>query len=188
MISFIESHLGKPVRVKIFERKKKVSRYYEMVSRLFEKAPRYFEKLSRYYEKVPRYYEMASRLFEKVPRYFEKVSRYYEMVSRLFEKVPRYFEKVSRYYEKFPRYYGMASRLFEKVSRYFEKFSPYYAPNFEEVDGAYWFRVVRASVHASVRSRTMHGRVLKFHIWIPHGKIFDTRFILVRVTSLFMPL
>ena len=191
--------LRKPVRVKIFERKKKVSRYYEMVSRLFEKAPRYFEKLSRYYEKVPRYYEMASRLFEKVSRYFEKVSRYYEMVSRLFEKVaryfeklsryyemvsrlfekvPRYFEKDSRYYEKFPRYYEMASRLFEKVPRYFEKFSRYYAPNFEEVDGAYWFRVVRASVRASVRSRTMHGRVLKFHIWIPHGKIFDTLFFL----------
>ena len=164
-----------------------------MVSRLFEKAPRYFEKLSRYYEKVPRYYEMASRLFEKVPRYFEKVSRYYEMVSRLFEKVPRYFEKlsryyemvfrlfekvpryfekVSRYYEKLPRYYEMASRLFEKVPRYFEKFSRYYAANFEEVDGTYWFRVVRASV----RSRTMHSRVLKFHIWIPHGKIFDTLF------------
>ena len=61
-----------------------------------------------------------------------------------------------------------------------------YAPNFEEVDGAYWFRVVRAcvrpSVHAcnrpSVHSWTMHAMVLKFHIWIPHGKIFDTRFFL----------
>ena len=51
-----------------------------------------------------------------------------------------------------------------------------YAPNFDEVDGAYWFRVMRPSVRASVRSRTMHARVLKFHIWIPHGKIFDTRF------------
>ena len=47
-----------------------------------------------------------------------------------------------------------------------------YAPNFEEVDGAYWFWVVRASVH----SRTVLPRVLKFHIWIPHLKIFDTRF------------
>ena len=33
---------------------------------------------------------------------------------------------------------------------------------------------VRLSVHPSVRSRTVHARVLKFHIWIPHGKIFDT--------------
>ena len=32
-------------------------------------------------------------------------------------------------------------------------------------------------VHASVHSwRTMHTRVLKFHIWIPHGKIADTCF------------
>ena len=35
------------------------------------------------------------------------------------------------------------------------------------------------SVHACVRqsvcsSRTVHARVLKFHIWIPHGKIGDT--------------
>ena len=48
-----------------------------------------------------------------------------------------------------------------------------YAPNFEEVDGEYWFRVVRPSVRSS---RIVHARVLKFHIWIPHGKIFDTRF------------
>ena len=44
---------------------------------------------------------------------------------------------------------------------------PFYAPNFE--DWAYWFRVVCPSV----RSRTMHARGLKFHIWIPHGKIAD---------------
>ena len=31
---------------------------------------------------------------------------------------------------------------------------------------------VRASVRLSVRSsRTVHARVLKFHIWISHGKI-----------------
>ena len=28
----------------------------------------------------------------------------------------------------------------------------------------------------SVHSRTVHARVLKFHIWIPYGKIFDTHF------------
>ena len=44
-----------------------------------------------------------------------------------------------------------------------------YAPNFKEVDGAYWFRIVSLS-------RTVHARVLKFHIWIPHGKIFDAGF------------
>ena len=176
-------NLRKPVRVKIFERKKKVSRYYEMVSRLFEKAPRYFEKLSRYYEKVLRYYEMASRLFEKVPHYFEKVSRYYEMVSRLFEKVPRYFETVFRYYEKFPRYYEMASRLFEKVSRYFEKFSRYYAPNFEEVDRAYWFRVMRASVRLFVQEPCMLG-FWNFIYGFLMEKYFTHVFFLVRVTSL----
>ena len=56
-----------------------------------------------------------------------------------------------------------------------------YAPNFEEVYGAYWFRVVCASVHSS---KTVHARVLKFHTWIPHGKIADTRFFLVQVISL----
>ena len=103
-------------------------------------------------------------------------------------------------------------------------------PNFKEVDGAYWFRVVHAcfrGVLASVRQepcmlgfwnfiygssrknswlmysflsklspflelcpfekirkksdacrilRTVHARVLKFHIWIPHGKIADLYF------------
>ena len=39
--------------------------------------------------------------------------------------------------------------------------------------GAYWFQVVHASVRAS---KTVPARVLKFHIWIPHGKIADTRF------------
>ena len=79
------------------------------------------------------------------------------MISRLIEKVPRYFEKVSRYYEKFPRYYEMISRLLEKVPRYFEKFSRYYVPNFEEVDGAYWFWVVHASVRLSVQEPCMLG-------------------------------
>ena len=65
------------------------------------------------------------------------------------------------------------------------KLCSFYAPNFEEVDGAYWFRVVRPCVRACVRSsRTVHARVLKFHIGIPHGKIFDAHFFLVRVISL----
>ena len=53
--------------------------------------------------------------------------------------------------------------------------------NFEEVEGAYWFRVVRLSTRSST---TMHARGLKFHIWIPHGKIADTRSFLVRVICL----
>ena len=66
-----------------------------------------------------------------------------------------------------------------------------YALNFEEFDVAYWFRVVRACVRPPVRacvrsSRTVHARVLKFHIWISHGKIADIRcfYFLVRVISL----
>ena len=36
---------------------------------------------------------------------------------------------------------------------------------------------VHPCVHASIRSsKTVHARVLKFHIWIPHGKIFDAYF------------
>ena len=31
---------------------------------------------------------------------------------------------------------------------------------------------------------TMHARVLKFHVWIPHGKIADPYFFLVRVIYL----
>ena len=32
---------------------------------------------------------------------------------------------------------------------------------------------IRLSIHSS---KTVHARVLKFHIWIPHGKIFDAHF------------
>ena len=33
------------------------------------------------------------------------------------------------------------------------------------------------SVRACIRSsKTAHARVLKFHIWIPRGKLFDARF------------
>ena len=109
----------------------------------------------------------------------------------------------------------------------------HYAPTFKEVDGAYWFRVVRPSVHKEpcllgfwnfiygflmenrchtffffflselsaflelcpfekIRMKsdachilwTVHARVLKFHIGIPHGKIADLYFFLVRVISL----
>ena len=49
-----------------------------------------------------------------------------------------------------------------------------FAPNFEEVDRAYWIRVVCACVRSS---KTVHARVLKFHIWIPRGKIFDAHFL-----------
>ena len=57
---------------------------------------------------------------------------------------------------------------------------PFYAPNFEGVDGAYWFRVVRLCVRVCIRpSKTVHATVLKFHVWIPHGKILDAHFFLV---------
>ena len=56
-------------------------------------------------------------------------------------------------------------------------FLSHYAPNFEEVDGAYWFQVVRSCIrlkHACHILWTMHVRVLKFHI--PHGKIAELFF------------
>ena len=59
----------------------------------------------------------------------------------------------------------------------------FYAPSFEEVD-AYWFRVMLPSVHPSVPSRTAHARVLKFNIWIPHGKYLMHILFLVRIVSL----
>ena len=41
----------------------------------------------------------------------------------------------------------------------------------------------------SVRSsKTVHARVLKFHIWIPHGKIVDARFFFLSELSLFLEL
>ena len=57
----------------------------------------------------------------------------------------------------------------------------FYAPNFEEVAGAYWFRVVCPCVRLW---KTVHARVLKFHIWIPHRKIAEPYLCLVRVISL----
>ena len=40
-----------------------------------------------------------------------------------------------------------------------------------------WLRGILVSGCASVHSsRTVHARVLKFHIWIPHGKIADTHY------------
>ena len=47
------------------------------------------------------------------------------------------------------------------------------------------FNAPNLCVHLSVcLLRTVHARILKFHIWIPHGKIFDACFFLVRVSSL----
>ena len=62
-------------------------------------------------------------------------------------------------------------------------------PTSKKLTGHNWFRIVRPCVCPSVRpsassSRTVHARVLKFHIWIPHGKMADTRFFLVQVISL----
>ena len=56
--------------------------------------------------------------------------------------------------------------------------SSFYAPNFEEVEGAYWFGPVCPSVRLSVRntfwklgnSRTPYTRILKFYIWHIHEK------------------
>ena len=54
----------------------------------------------------------------------------------------------------------------------------FYAPNFKEVDGAYWFRIVLMKSNTCHILRTVRARVLKIYIWIPHGKLA------VRVISL----
>ena len=46
------------------------------------------------------------------------------------------------------------------------------------------FEKIRMKSDACHILHTVHARVLKFHIWIPHGKIADTHFFLVRVISL----
>ena len=54
----------------------------------------------------------------------------------------------------------------------------FYAPNFEKVEGAYWFGPVHPSVRLSVRntfwqlrnSRTAFARILKFYMWHVHEK------------------
>ena len=47
------------------------------------------------------------------------------------------------------------------------------------------FEKIRTKSHACHILRTVHAKVLKLHIWIPHGKIADLYFFfLSRVTSL----
>ena len=47
-----------------------------------------------------------------------------------------------------------------------------------------WRGILVSGCASICSSRTVHTRVLKFHIWIPHGKIADARFFLVWVISL----
>ena len=57
------------------------------------------------------------------------------------------------------------------------KFWHFYAPNFEKVGGAYCFSVcLSVTFYVSCNFGTVHARVLKFHIWIPHCKIVDLFF------------
>ena len=46
------------------------------------------------------------------------------------------------------------------------------------------FEKIRMKYDACYILRNVHARVLKFHIWIPHGKIADPYFFLVRIISL----
>ena len=54
-----------------------------------------------------------------------------------------------------------------------------YAPNFEEVGGPYWVRIVRACIYSpcflmhSIAYEPCMLVVLEFHTWIPQGKIAD---------------
>ena len=40
-----------------------------------------------------------------------------------------------------------------------------YTPNFEEVEGAYWFGPLRPSVMLCIQSRTVRDRILKLDMW-----------------------
>ena len=87
------------------------------------------------------------------------------------------------------RFFPQKKRKINQQSLLSRKDWTYFAPNFEEVDGAYWFGVKLASVCACVHSsRTKHSRVLKFHIWILHGKIADARFFFLSELSSFLEL
>ena len=72
-----------------------------------------------------------------------------------------------------------------KFNSFNSSLSDFYAPNFGEVEGAYWFVPVRPSVSPSVRpsvrlsvrntwqlrnSRTAYARILKFYMWHVHEK------------------
>ena len=48
----------------------------------------------------------------------------------------------------------------------------FYAPNFREVEGAYWFGPVRLSVilWQLRNSRTAYARILKLYVWHVHEK------------------
>ena len=48
---------------------------------------------------------------------------------------------------------SVLSVAIKQVNSENDDYSDDYAPNFEEVDGAYWFRVVRACVHPFVKKR-----------------------------------
>ena len=73
--------------------------------------------------------------------------------------------------------------------------SPTSSKYFEKVEGTYWFRVVNPWVRPFVTLFdachilwTGLARVLKFHIWIPHGKIVDPYFFFLSELSPFLQL
>ena len=63
-----------------------------------------------------------------------------------------------------------------------------YAPNFEEVTGHIGFGLCIHLCPSVRASRTMHAGVLKFNIWIPHGKIADASFFFLSKLSPFLEL
>ena len=46
------------------------------------------------------------------------------------------------------------------------------------------FEKIRMKSDACHILRTVHARILKFHVWVPHEKIADPYFFVVRVISL----
>ena len=217
--------LRKPVRVKLFERKKNffsllrdgfsfiresTSLFRKAFSLLREGASllrdgfsfirestslfrKRFLFITRWFLVYSRKYLVISKSFLVITRWFLVYSRKYLVISKSFLVITRWFLVYSRKYLVISKRFLFITRSFLVITRWLLVYSRKYlviskrfsllCPQLRRS----WRSILVSGcecVRASVRSRTMHARVLKFHVWISYGKIFDTRFFLVRVTSL----
>ena len=75
----------------------------------------------------------------------------------------------------------LTAKLLKQGYRYHKLRKAFYAPNFEKVGSILVSACasIRPCVRSTVRSKKIHARVLKFHIWIPRPKIAYLYFFLV---------